>query len=182
MTLRQSTNWLAERRDAAEWLRLADKYIGMYETDKKRFNLPDDHRQLESIVKKFAGDVAGFAEYILEIRNGFERGTPQYDNLNKLYRGVFTRGVQRERRARADMAVHKAIDQHGPPPSFSERLSWIARREADWADRRLAFLEKVRHSSGYERLSREETNVLLRQFWASIDDEISAKGVPRWDR
>ena len=178
MKLTNATDTLISSRNAAYFLRLADKYMAVYRTDKKRFALVKEHRFLEPVIKYYAPRAKGFAAYILRVRDNYPRGTAEYDALNKLYRTVFTRAVQQERRARADAAVALAEKAYGPPPSFSERLSWIARREADWARQRRDYLSAERQKAG-GKLSRDETNDRLAEFWSEIDADIAA-GVPPW--
>lgn len=178
MRIQDTTNILLSNEQPAELLRLADKYMEVYRTDKKRFSLTSEHVFLEPVVKYYATRPKAFAAYILKIRDEHAKGGVTYADLNKLYRTVFTRAVQQDRRARADAAVKKAEKKYGPPPTFSERLAWIARREADWAKQRRAFLDEERTARG-GKLRREETTELLKSFWADVDASIDI-GVPPW--
>jgi hypothetical protein len=183
MSLADSTQILLGKQDVAQWLKLVDKYMEVYRTDKHHFSLSEEHRFLEPVVKYYARRPKGFARYILTLRDSYSRKEDnRYGDLNKLYRTVLARTIQQERRARADRAVDMAIEKYGPPPSFSARLSWVARREADWAGQRLEYLANVRQKASDKKLSREETNSLLEQFWLELDDRITTEGVPPWDQ
>jgi hypothetical protein len=178
--LQEATIWVNQKQDIAAWLGLADKLMEVYRSERSMFRLSGESEPILPIIEKFAYDAAGFADYILTFRDTLERGSSQYQGVNKLYRSVFTRAIQQERRARADLAVAKCIELYGDPPSFSERLSWIARREADWAGQRLAFLDEMRHRHDAKKLSREETNRYLALFWNTINESIEERGVPPW--
>lgn len=179
MSINETTARLMREQDVARALRLIDKYMGVYRSDKKQFALPEEHQYMEPVIKYYAERASGFAKYILRLRNAKAHDAGQYSALNKLYRTVFTRAVQKERRARAEKAVRLAEATYGPSPSFQERLAWIARREAEWARGRMEFLENVRQASGKGKLTREEANAAVADYWGQVDADISA-GVPEW--
>ena len=181
MKIADTTNKLVSIGNVAQNLRLADKYMEVYRSDRKRFVLAEEHKFLEPVIKYYATRAKGFSKYILKLRDEYPRISQEYEELNKMYRTVFTRAVQQDRRLRADYALNLAVKTRGDPPSFSERLSWVARREAEWAVGRREHLEKARNAVG-GKLSRDETTVVLAEYWAEIDANINNTGVPEWGK
>lgn len=181
MPLATARNALLRKPDVCDWVKMADKYMAVYVSDKRRFVLPEEHKELDPIVKHYASRQKDFARFLLELRDAFPRGTAQYAELNKFYRTVLARAIQQERRVRSDRALELAEETYGPAPSFSERLQWVARREAEWASERLDYLAERRRKTTGNKLSRDETNQLLEEFWAMVDHRIEEEGVPAWD-
>lgn len=163
-----------------QWLLLADKYMQSYKEDKNTFLLPKAHEFLEPLVKGFAADLEGFLQYLIELRDRYDRGSQQFEDTQAVYRRLNGRYVQQQRRERVGRAVAKAEELYGEIP-YPARMQWMANLEHSWAQRRLAFLEAQRTRLKQERLSTELRTEYLIEFWDIIDTEIHKGEVPPWN-
>lgn len=55
------------------------------------------------------------------------------------------------------------------------RLEFMNRQSARWKVLRDAFLDRVKAANGDKRLSKEQVQQALDQFWSAVDDELEAK-------
>lgn len=179
--LSQCTNVLLRNPDKVpEWVTLADRYMQTYAEDPKAFLLPKAHEFLKPLIESYALNIDGFTQYLIGLRDCFDRGSSQFTQIQAIYRRVNGRYVQQQRRERISRAVAKATELYGDV-SYQERMFWMARIEHEWAQRRIAFLELQRKRLRTERLSVELRAELLLEFWDTIDTEIYEGNVPPWN-
>ena len=181
-TIKDATKALLAKSDVAGWVLLADKYMHVYVANPKSFVLPSEHEILKPLVVYYARNQKKFPKYILQLRDYYDRKTDaRHGELNKLYRRVFGRILQRERRERLDTALGQAEAQYGPCPNFQTRMAWCARREHEWAQERLDVLDSYRAKMSNGKLQRDEFNEVVERFWADIDERIARGDVPPWE-
>jgi hypothetical protein len=178
--LSDATNFiLSAPESAARRLALADKFMQAYVDDPASFVLPSQYRHLKPIIDAYALDLEGFVHYLLGVRDSFDKDSLAFERVQTLYRRVMGRHTQQVRRERADRAIAKAHELYGPV-SFHKRLQWQADLEHWWAQRRLEYLAKARAKTENNRLSSDERNDLLVEFWYAIDTEINEGNIPPW--
>ena len=163
-----------------EWLAIADKHMQTYAEDKKNFLLPRAHEFLEPLILAYANDLEGFTEYLVAMRNRFDRSSAAFKDIQATYRRINGRYIQQQRRERMERALAKAEELHGKIP-FMQRMQWIAALEHEWAKRRLDFLDAQRRKYEDERLPVEDRVELLAEFWEGIDNEIHEGNIPNWN-
>ena len=179
--LKECTNTLLRNPDKVkEWLSLADKYMQTFAQNKEMFLLPKAHEFLKPLIEAYALDPEGFVQFLVELRNCYDRRSAQFVEVQAIYRRVNGRYVQQSRRERIGRAVAKAEELHGEIP-FTLRMQWMANLEHEWAQRRLAFLEQQRQRLKLERLSTEMRTEYLLEFWDMIDTEIYEGNIPPWN-
>jgi hypothetical protein len=171
---------LRNQTKASTWLTQADKYMQAYAENPTAFILPKAHAFMKPLIEAYAYNLDGFTEYVLGIRDSFERQSSAWTSVHSLYRRLLGRHTQQLRRERSNRAIAKAEELHGKV-GFHDRLRWVARLEHDWAQRRLAFMDKCRAKAGVERLNTEDRSELLLEFWETIDMEIYEGKVPPWN-
>jgi hypothetical protein len=180
MDLREATSWLLRVTDPASQLRLADNYIQTYNKLPSRFILPSAHKNLQPIIEAFANDVNGLVAYIRAIRDASEGGA--YDELHDLYRTVSIRALQQTRRARIGKGValvEKEVGRRLQREIHAEDRVTIARYiEQMWGAMRLEYMSAERSLRKADRLSSEERNIVLEEFWKKIDAELADGRVP----
>jgi hypothetical protein len=180
MSKKTIVDWAMGHKDVAASLKRLNQMAISYSKDPSSLKLDKRDSVLLPSLKKVVKDVSVLADAMLEIRDGIDRGHSQYKDVNKIYRSVLARAVQQERRERAERAFKAAEEQYGKCPSFAERLRWIAALEHEWAGQRMTRLEEFRRKVTGMRLSRDETEHILDQFWADIDALIDDGDVPPW--
>jgi len=163
-----------------EWLTIADKHMTSYEDNPEVFLLPKAHEFLKPLIEAYSNNLEGFTQYLLELRDNFDRKSRQFVDVQAIYRRLNGRYVQQSRRERMARAIIKAEALFGEIP-YTKRMQWMAEQEHVWAKRRLAFLEIQRKRLKQERLSTELRTEMLLEFWDIIDTEIYKGELPPWN-
>lgn len=162
-----------------ERLNVVDKHMQSYDQAHQVVLLPAGHEFLQPLATTFVRDLGGFASFILDLRNCFDRRSRHFVDLQKLYRRVNGRHVQQSRRERMARAMEKAESMYGPVP-YPKRIQWMTDVEHGWAQRRIAFLAAIRKKSGDKHLPTEDRAEALLEFWDIIDTEIYEGSLPPW--
>lgn len=179
--LSQCTTALLRNPDkTAEWITVADRHMQTYVESPETFLLPRAHEFLKPLIESYALNIDGFTQYLVGLRDSFDRRSSQYTQIQAVYRRVNGRYVQQQRRERMGRAVARAEELYGEIP-YQERIQWIAKLEHEWARRRIAFLEQQRRRIGEPRLSVEIRTELLLEFWDTVDTEIYEGQIPPWN-
>ena len=163
-----------------EWLTIADKHMTSYEDNPEVFLLPKAHEFLKQLIEAYSNNLEGFTQYVLEIRDSFDRRSLQFVKVQAIYRRLNGRYVQQSRRERMARAIIKAEALYGEIP-YTKRMQWMAEQEHIWAQRRLAFLEQQRKRLKQDRLSTDLRTEMLLEFWDIIDTEIYEGNLPPWN-
>jgi hypothetical protein len=132
------------------------------------------------LIEAFAHDTEGYAQYLVDLRDNFDRRSLPFVEIQAIYRRVNGRAVQQARRERIARAVAKAEELYGEIP-YTKRMQWMAEREHEWAQRRLGFLEAQRERLKQERLAVDVRTEMLLEFWDIIDTEIYKGELPPWN-
>jgi len=163
-----------------EWLTIVDKHMMSYASNPSVFLLPKAHEFLKPLIEAFSHDLEGFTQYVLDVRDNFDRRSLQFVEIQAIYRKLNGRLVQQTRRERMARAIAKAEELYGEI-AYTKRMQWMAEQEHVWAQRRLAFLEQQRKRLKQERLSTELRTEMLLEFWDIIDTEIYKGELPPWN-
>lgn len=161
------------------WLNLADTYMQAFVKDKESFLMPKAHAFMAPVVEAYAKDIDGFVQYLVSLRDAFDRDSRVWEDVQTIHRRVNGRYIQQVRRERSGRALAKAQEIHGDAP-FHEKLQWSSRLEHEWAQRRLAFLEKQRIRIKEKHIPADLRAEFLAEFWDIIDTEIFEGKVPGW--
>jgi hypothetical protein len=179
--LKECTNTLLRNPDRIkEWLTAADKHMQTYAEDPDIFLLPRAHEFLKPLIECYAENLEGFTQYLLGLRDCFDRGSTQFVEVQEIFRRTNGRYIQQVRRERMGRAIAKAEALYGEIP-YVERIQWMARLEHSWAQRRLAFLEQQRSRLGKDRINTEQRTEFLLEFWEIVDTEIHEGKLPPWN-
>lgn len=162
-----------------ERLYVVDKHMISYDQRHQAVLLPSGYEFLQPLATAFVRDLGGFAYFILELRDSFDRRSRHFVDIQKVYRRVNGRHVQQARRERMARAMEKAEELYGPVP-YPKRIQWMTDVEHGWAKRRLAFLNDIRKKSGEQHLAAEDRAEALLEFWEVIDTEIFDGDLPPW--
>jgi hypothetical protein len=180
-SIRDFTDLLLSHPDkASAWLTQADKYMQAYVESPTTFILPRAHAFMQPVIEVYAYHLDGFTQYLMGVRDCFEKQSTGWEGVHSLYRRVLGRHTQKLRRERSNRAIAKAEELYGKV-GYHERLQWVANLEHGWAKRRLEFLDKHRAKLGGRRLTVDERAELLFEFWDIIDTEIFEGKVPSWN-
>ena len=163
-----------------DWLIITDKHMTSYASNPEVFLLPKAHEFLKPLIEAYSHNLEGFTQYLVEIRDNFDRRSLQYTEVQAIYRRINGRYVQTSRRERIARATAKAEELYGEIP-YTKRLQWMAELEHKWAQRRLAFLEIQRTRLKQKHLETELRTELLLEFWDIIDTEIYKGELPPWN-
>ena len=163
-----------------EWLTIVDKHMTSYADNPEVFLLPKAHEFLKPLIEAYAHNLEGFTQYLLELRDNFDRRSLQFVEVQAIYRRLNGRFVQQSRRDRMARAIIKADTLFGEI-AYTKRMQWMAELEHVWAQRRLAFLEQQRKRLKQDRLSTELRTEMLLEFWDIIDTEIYEGNIPQWN-
>lgn len=162
-----------------ERLNVVDKHMQSYDQQHQSVLLPAGYEFLQPLATVFSRDLGGFASFILDLRNCFDRRSRHFVDIQKVYRRVNGRHVQQSRRERMARAMEKAESMYGPVP-YPKRIQWMTDVEHGWAQRRIAFLAAIRKKSGEQHMPTEDRAEALLEFWDIIDTEIYEGKLPPW--
>ncbi len=180
-TLPECTNTLLRSPDKLrDWLSIADKHMQTYAENPSTFLLPRAHEFLKPLIEAYALNLEGFTEFLVGIRDCFDRHNAAFKDVQAIYRRVNGRYIQQQRRARMDRAIAKAEELYGRV-DYLPRMQWMSDLEHQWAKRRLDFLEANRRRYKQDRLPSEDRVELLAEFWEQIDTEIYEGKIPPWN-
>ena len=179
--LNETTEYLLRNpSNIKKWLTLADKYMHTFAKDPSIFLLPKTHEFLKPVIEAYAYNVDGFIQYLIGLRDSFDKEDLAWDHVQSIHRRVNGRFIQRQRRERSQRAIDKAEELYGET-DYHSRLKWVSNLEHAWASRRLLYLDKHRDERRADRLDTETRAELLLDFWEIIDTEIFEGGVPPWN-
>ena len=91
-----------------DWLDIADKHMMSYANNPDVFLLPKAHEFMKPLIEAFAHDTEGYAQYLVDLRDNFDRRSLPFVEIQAIYRRVNGRAVQQARRERIARAVAKA--------------------------------------------------------------------------
>lgn len=173
MELRDTTQAILDSGNPAALLRMADKYITLYNSSPELFVLPRDHVILRPIIEVFHDNLGDFVEYVKAIRNVLE-GVTKAD-VHEVFRTIATRHIQQVRRGRAERAIRVIERLLNRGLDADEKSRLVRKLEQHWGARRIALLK---HHKASGRLSVDERAVLLKEFWDQVDKEIDEGDLP----
>lgn len=169
---------LLNAKDPGKLLLMADNYLQSMQKMGNSFVLPHEHTILAPILEYYAGDLRGWVKYVKGIRDRLVRGTEAWDSVYVLYRTLEIRAVQRERRERLSAAVDKAVALGLIEDDVEIKRRYANRCTNEWARMRTARLDSLRAGTSRKRISEDERNEILKEFWDEIDQLIAAGEVP----
>lgn len=172
-TTQDVTQHLLNDPSAADKLRLVDDYIAHRQRAGRRFILPHEHGELEPLIEEYSDNFPRFVEYVKRLRDTVPPRSEVYIALHELYRTLDVRMVQQQRRDRAKRAL-EVYERKNPKASYDDKMKWLRRLEQAWGRRRMATLEEHRRKTLAGRLSTEEREAILKEFWQEVDKEITA--------
>ncbi len=178
MSLPELTDHLAVDPKAADKLRLADSYMLQQQRLGRNFVLPDKHAEIEPIIERYAQNLTKFVDYVKSLRDQAPPRSDGYFALHELYRTLEVRMIQQQRRERAKRA-YAWLEHNHPKLTYEQRQRWLRKLEQQWGRDRMDFLDAQRRKTGKGRLSTEEREELLQEFWAEVDAEIAAGKLPK---
>jgi len=183
MSLHSATKAVQQSSNPAEELRLADRYIYLYNKAPKRFLLPTEHTYLKPIIDVYAGNLDGWREYI---KGFWEYAVSRYGPNSGISIGIYEfsrtvdiRYAQQLRRIRLNRAA-EWMKQTRPDLDAETRRVWLRRLEQEWAAERLEFLRQARASKG-DGLTEEERTDVLNRFWATLDERLDHHQLPSYE-
>lgn len=169
---------LTNTTEGANMLELADHYLQSYDKLDGNFVLPKVHEYAKPVVEAFARDPKGFAKWLQKVRDLVPKEDASRNRINFLYRKVVTRALQRERRAREDAAVAKAVKLKLIPDDYQAKLRYTRRLIIEWGRRRLATLAVERKGMNTKHIPIDMQEAILYDFWQAIENEIENGELP----
>lgn len=166
------TQHLLNDPSIADKLRLVDDYITHRMRAGRRFILPNEHGELEPLIEEYGANFAKFVNYVRSLRDTVMPRSEVYISLHELYRTLEVRLVQQQRRDRARRAL-EIYERKNPRASYDDKMRWLRKLEQSWGRRRMAKMEEYRRKTATGRLSTEEREGILKEFWQDIDREIA---------
>lgn len=174
MSMNKFTSWLEQQENPAKWLNLVDAYCQtIQKVGSLTFVLPKEHEALSPAVEAFAKDQEAFVSYLNNIKQEFEGG--KKSDVQALYRTIMTRQMQQSRRERRNKAAKKYEAKNGAFSS-DQRTAYLKLLEQTWGKERMEYMKQ--HRYGKLRLSADEREEVLKEFWYMIDVRIAKGELP----
>lgn len=177
MSLPELTDRLAVDPQVAEKLRLADSYMLQLQRMGRNFMLPDEHSILQPLIDRYGKNFSKFVQYVKDVRDTVPPKSSNYIALHELYRMLEVRLVQQQRRERARKALNW-LEKNHPKLSFEQKQKWVRKLEQQWGRERMQTLDMARRKTARGRVSTEEREEVLEEFWAEVDERVEKGDLP----
>jgi hypothetical protein len=177
MSLPELTDHLARDPQVADKLRLADSYMLQQQRVGRDFALPREHADLLPIIDRYSKSFPKFVAYVKTLRDTVPPRSTNYITLHELYRMLEVRLVQQARRERARKALVWLKRNH-PNLSYEQEQRWLRRLEQQWGKERMQTLDAVRRKTLRGRVSTDERETILAEFWEEIDKRVEKGDLP----
>ena len=179
MSLDKFRTLLLKQANPEKTIRLADHYIRQYDELKDEFVLPKEHATVAPAIEYFVGDLAAWVGFVRGIREDLPKGSLQHRGVHNIYRTLYIRITQQDRRTRLDAAVAQAVKKKIIPNNYDVKLRYVKKCTQVWQQRCASYLKAHRIETESGRLSTEEREELLEEFWKGIDTEIKRGELPK---
>lgn len=168
---------LAPQTSVAEQIKIADMLMAQKAAMGRAFEVPASHKALGPLIDTYWNKLDKFVDYVHQLRDDAPPRSDEYVALHELYRVLNVRLVQQQRRERFARAV-KWLESKHPKTPAEDKAKWLRKLEQAWGRERLASMEHARRKTKQGRLSSEEREHVLREFWSEIDERITAGDLP----
>ena len=180
MNIKEFRDTLLRLERPEEILRLADEYLQDLEHKGDRFILPREHIVVKPALEYYAGDMEGWVRFIKSVRDRLPvDGRRYHSGVQSFFRTVIIRLTQTQRRARLDAAVEMAVRKRLITNEYDDKMRYARRCTQVWKQRRDNLLRQHSAQTGSGRLSVEEREELLAEFWAGVANEIANGELPK---
>jgi len=159
-------------------LQLADTYLTQQQTMGSSFILPKEHEIVKPVLDYYTGDLAGWVKFVKGVRDRLPvDGRKFHAGVHEFYRKLEIRHVQMERRSRLDAALEVSLRKKLIPNTYEDKMRYTRRCTQVWKQRKDNLLKL--HTPKTGRITVEEREELLDEFWKMIDTEIQNGEVPK---
>jgi hypothetical protein len=180
MNLKEFRDTLLRIDRPEDVLRLADTYLHQMETMGDTFILPKEHAMVKPVLEQYAGDLSGWVKFVKNVRDRLPvTGRQFHEGVQELYRTLVVRKTQIERRARLDAAVSVAVQKKLITNDYVTKQNYANRCTQVWKLRRDKMLEIAAKQCRTGRLSVDERETMLEEFWSNVTEEIENGEVPK---
>ena len=180
MDLKEFRDTLLRLDRPGEVLRLADTYLRQFEDMGDKFVLPKQYELIKPVLETYYHDLAGWVKFVRGVRDRLPvSGRKYHPEVQELYRTLEIRLMQQTRRERLDKAVAMAVRRKMIESTYDEKMRYARRCTQAWKVRRDNMLTVASKQTSKGRLSVEEREELLAEFWAGIDAEIDNGELPK---
>jgi len=180
MDLRELRDMLLRIDHPESVLQLADMYLQHLQIAGDNFRLPKEHVLVKPLLEYYADDLEGWVKFVKGVRDRLPQvGRKFHPEVNELYRKLDIRLTQQERRERLDRAVAVALRKKLIADEYMDKMQYSRRCTQEWRLRRERILTAASKVTKGGRTSMADREVLLTEFWATIDAEIDNGEVPK---
>lgn len=180
MSLKVFRDMLLDAVNPEDLLRLADEYLQDMERKGEHFILPREHAVVKPVLEHYAGDLAGWVKFVKSVRDRLPvDGRVYHAGVQPFYRTLVVRLTQVQRRERLDAAVDLAVRKGLISDEYEAKMRYARRCTQVWKQRRDQLLKSHSDSTGKGRLSIEEREELLTEFWGQIAEELKNGEIPK---
>lgn len=178
-TLQEVRDALLDADDPAGALRQADHLLDAYAKQREKYVLPREQVFFQAILDYYVDDLAGWVKFVTNVRDRLpERGDARRD-VQALLRTLDVRLTQQVRRERISRAVAMAIRKAMVKDVYDDKIRYGRRCVQSWKLRRETLLKSLRDRTATGRVSVEEREEALAEFWQGIDEEIDRGELPK---
>lgn len=144
------------------------------------FILPKKPEVIKPALEFYSGDLEGWVKFVKGVRDRLPKhGRVFHPEVNELYRRIEIRLTQQERRERLDRAVNMALRKRIISDAVEEKKRYANRCTQAWKLRRDHMLKTASQQCATGKVSVEEREGLLKEFWLHIDEEIANGELPK---
>jgi hypothetical protein len=180
-SLKELREWfLADPENRVTAFKVADHYLIKYDENPQGFRpIPREDAFVRPVVEAFAGDSAGYAEWLRKLaRTYLVRGSYVSQFVGNVAKVAQCRGINRRKRLIEIEAVRQAVIQGRIRDTPLEKARY-KRRVSEWVKRDYkAVLDGERRKTHNGRLSLEERDELVKQYWDDLLQQFTSGEIP----
>lgn len=180
-SLKELREWFLEDPETrAAAFKIADYYLVSYDDDPQNFRpIPKDDAFAKPVVEAFAGDTLGYVKWLRKLTNTYlVRGSAPAMLIGEVCKSAQSRGINRRKRLLETEAIRHAVNKGMIKDVSLEKLRY-KKRVSEWIKKEYKLrLDAARRSAKGGRISNEDREELVGEFWDELLQSFSAGDIP----
>lgn len=178
MTLRDVRDTLLQIAHPDRVLRYADGLMELRRKHGDNFTLTSADAWLLPLLEFYTEDLDGWCKFVKNVRDRLEPKSEEYVGVHEFYKVIYVRNVQRRTRNLTAISTDLAVKRRLIPNAFETKQRYAKRCIQYWSLKRRTLLANARLANPKKRLTLEEQDEILADFWAQIELEVNNGEIP----
>lgn len=177
--LKQAFRTIVDSDNPAALLIWADEEMQKIPRQGDMYELSRNYAWMQPVLEFYTYDLEGWVKFVRKVRDKMERRSKNHMETAAFSKMLLIRSIQRRTRAILDVAVNMAVRKGLIPDERMAKERYQKRCVQSWKQRRDNLLKMVRASSKTKRISRDELETVVADFWETVASEVNNGEVPK---